>query len=184
MPFCLGCEECQLPRREKGRLSLQVGEHTMAPDPAKPIPGIAEVRLTAMHQSMPIAAGRCFDVLADLVRFVKKAVEKPEPREAARRHVEVMDGGKCRLHAQVTELSVTLCIGLAWSQWRQKSRGHQFGNSRRIICDRVHDTSRRALMTRGWPEKSLTVGSNSYSVTSPTRRRASVSWGAPISTIR
>src|SRR5262249_38043437 len=72
-----GCEELrrwmQLGSRSKfSRGGADRVEDRMVADAAEPVFGVGEVRLSAVHQAVPVAAGGGVDRLADLMRLVEK----------------------------------------------------------------------------------------------------------------
>lgn len=70
---------------------LQRSKYWMLTNAMKPIFAVGEIRLSSVHDAVPIAAGGSGDGLADLVRFFQKIVIEPNSCEASTRHVGIDD---------------------------------------------------------------------------------------------
>src|SRR5438876_10713653 len=92
---------------------------------AKPVLGVGEIRLAAVHDAVPVAAARRVDVLADGMALVEEIVVEPQAGQASGGHVLVLNlfRGKRTFYRQGSEPRSNGFLGLAGTQRIQPALG-------------------------------------------------------------
>src|SRR5262249_55429924 len=106
----------------------------------EPVLGVAEIRLAAMHQAMPVTAGYRGDVLTEPVGFLQEIVIEPQTRQAGSGHVRLENLGwrKRRLGGQAREHRPGGLVGTTGTEGMETLFAEQFRDPRGIRRGVMH----------------------------------------------
>src|SRR5262245_60641423 len=114
-------------------------ENGMGADTAEPISTVVEIRLSAVHQAVPVASRRGVNILADRVGFVQEIVIEPKTSAAGSGHLGISHrmGSEQRFIRKGCKLRSDTFVRRPGTQRRQALFAEQFRNCRAVTARRV-----------------------------------------------